>query len=104
MRHGRWPAPLEARFAGSTLQGMGAIALGTAAAAQGAVAASPPTNAIVLFDGSNLDAWSDAGDAPARWRIEGGYVAVEPGRGDILTRRSFSDFQLHLEFWLPEMP
>jgi hypothetical protein len=81
-----------------------ALALGTAVAAQGAVGSAPPSNAIVLFDGGDLDGWLDAQDRPAAWRVHGEDLIVEPGRGDIFTRRSFSDFQLHLEFWLPEMP
>jgi hypothetical protein len=83
---------------------MAAIALRTAAASHGAVSADPPTNAIILFDGHDLGAWSDAENGAARWRLEGDHLAVEPGRGDIFSRRDFSDFQLHLEFWLPEMP
>jgi hypothetical protein len=83
---------------------MAAIAVGTAVAAQGAVGTTPPSNAIVLFDGGALDAWTDAEDGPARWGRDGDAMIVEPGRGDLFTRRVFSDFQLHLEFWLPEMP
>src|SRR5205814_7780241 len=83
---------------------MAAITLGTAVAAHGAVGTMPPSNAIVLFDGSDLSAWSDAEERAARWRVEGDHLIVEPGRGDIFTRRAFSDFQLHLEFWLPDMP
>src|SRR6185436_14042572 len=83
---------------------MTAIAVGTAVAAQGAVGVTPPSNALALFEGNDLAAWVDAQDHPARWRVEEDHVTVDPGRGDILTRRSFGDFQLHLEFWLPEMP
>jgi hypothetical protein len=83
---------------------MTAISPGTAVAAQGAVGAAPPSNAIVLFDGGALDAWTDAEDHPARWRTAENELIVEPGQGDLFTRRAFGDFQLHLEFWLPEMP
>jgi hypothetical protein len=83
---------------------MPASAPGTAVAAQGTVGAIPPSNAIVLFDGSDLSAWVDDQDRPARWRAVDDHLIVEPGRGDIFTRRTFGDFQLHLEFWLPEMP
>jgi hypothetical protein len=79
-------------------------ALGTAVAAQGAVGATPPSNAIVLFDGSDLGGWIHADDGAARWRVDGDQLIVDPGRGDVFTRRTFDDFQLHLEFWLPEMP
>jgi hypothetical protein len=84
---------------------MAAISPGTAVAAHGAVGAEPPTNALVLFDGTDTTAWTGADEqAGPGWRIQGGHLTVEPGRGDLLTRRSFSSFQLHLEFWLPHMP
>jgi hypothetical protein len=81
-----------------------ALALGTAVAARGAVGATPPSNAIVLFDGTDLDAWLDAEEQEPAWAVESDALIVEPGRGDLYTRRNFGDFQLHLEFWLPEMP
>jgi hypothetical protein len=87
---------------------MSAISTGTAAAAHGALVFEPPTNALVLFDGGTggggLDAWCDASGAPARWAVEGRELRVVPGAGDLFTRRDFGDFQLHLEFWLPQMP
>ena len=63
-----------------------------------------PPSALVLFDGRDLDAWVDAQGHPARWRLDDGAVVVEPGRGDIFTRRQLCDFVLHLELWLPHMP
>jgi hypothetical protein len=82
-----------------------AISPGTAVAAHGAVGTEPPTNAIVLFDGSDLRAWTgEAGDEAPAWPTSGGHVTVAAGSGDLVSRRSFSDFQLHLEFWLPHMP
>lgn len=56
----------------------------------------PPEDAIVLFDGSNLDAWQ-GGDA---WTIEDG-VATVRGR-DIVTKDSYGDCQLHVEWASPE--
>jgi hypothetical protein len=62
-----------------------------------------PTDAVVLFDGKDLSGWVSAGsDKPAGWKIEKGYMEVN-GTGNIATKRSFKDFQLHLEFWLPKM-
>lgn len=57
---------------------------------------TPPEDAIVLFDGSNLDAFK-GGDA---WKIEDG-VAIVRGR-DIVTKESFGDCQLHVEWASPE--
>lgn len=62
-----------------------------------------PTDAVVLFDGKDLSGWVSAGsDKPAGWKVENGYMEVN-GTGNIATKRSFRDFQLHLEFWLPKM-
>jgi len=61
-----------------------------------------PSDAIVLFDGKDLSAWTkcDSG-GPAPWKVENGYMRV--GGGYICTRESFGDCQLHIEFWLPLM-
>ena len=55
-----------------------------------------PSDAIVLFDGTNLSEW-DGGDA---WLIEDG-VAI-PNQTDIYSKRHFGDIQLHLEWASPE--
>lgn len=56
-----------------------------------------PSDAIVLFDGTNLDAW-EGGD----WAVADGAMTVEPGTGNIRTKRGFGDMQLHIEFRSPE--
>jgi hypothetical protein len=63
-----------------------------------------PSDAIVLFDGKKLDEWLSAKDSSAaKWKISEGAMTVKPGTGDIITKRNFSDFQLHLEFATPEI-
>ena len=63
--------------------------------------APPPSDAIVLFDGSDLSAWVDGdGNAPG-WKVEDGYVEVVPGTGYIYTKDSFGDVQLHVEWRAP---
>lgn len=84
---------------------------------------APPSDAIVLFDGTNLDEWqsikqpmgasmktmapiiptlsADGDGEPAKWKIENGELVVEPGTGYIETRRGFGDVQLHLEWLAP---
>ena len=61
-----------------------------------------PSDAIVLFDGKNLDAWmsSKTGGVPG-WTIEGDAMVVAPKTGNIRTRAGFGDIQLHLEFRTP---
>ena len=62
---------------------------------------APPSDAIVLFDGTNLDQWMRIEDGePARWEIADGVATVTPGVGSIRTRESFGSMQLHLE-WRP---
>lgn len=60
----------------------------------------PPSDAIVLFDGKDLDQWVGNKDRPARWKIEGGTMVVN-GTGNIRTRQAFGDCQLHLEWATP---
>jgi hypothetical protein len=63
----------------------------------------PVEGAVVLFDGKNLDAWVKRdGKQPVTWPVEDGIFTV--GRGNIMTEKSFGDFQLHLEFNVPYMP
>ncbi|GFE89963.1 3-keto-disaccharide hydrolase [Steroidobacter agaridevorans] len=71
----------------------------------GPTAGAPPSDAIVLFDGKNLNAWKSEKDGgPAKWRVERGELVVAPGTGDIQTRASFGDVQLHVEWYAPQLP
>ncbi len=82
-----------------------------------------PSDAIVLFDGTDLARWQAmqlriAGDMPgmvesiadyvtgratepAQWKVAGGVMTVAPGLGAIETKRAFGDVQLHLEWNAP---
>jgi hypothetical protein len=60
-----------------------------------------PADAIVLFSGDNLDAFTGPRDA-ARWQLVDGAMVVN-GTGDIRTREQFGDCQLHLE-WASPLP
>ncbi len=64
-------------------------------------ATSSPSDAIVLFDGANLDQWENLKGEPAAWTIESGNITVKPGAGDIKTKKHFSDCQLHIEWRTP---
>jgi hypothetical protein len=56
-----------------------------------------PSDAIALFDGENLAKWQ-----PSDWKIEDGdLIAVT---GNLTTRESFGDCQLHLEWQAPNPP
>lgn len=64
----------------------------------------PPSDAIVLFDGTDLSAWTSAtnGGGDAAWQVENGAMTVVPGTGNIKTRQAFGDVQLHIEWRTPE--
>lgn len=64
--------------------------------------ADAPSDAIVLFDGKSLDQWVSAKDgSPAKWTVANGVVTVFKPAGDIKTKRSFSNYQLHIEWSVP---
>ena len=59
-----------------------------------------PSDAVILFNGKDLSRWTNKGGEP-RWKVEDGVVTVVPGTGDLTTRESFGDIQLHLEWRIP---
>ena len=62
----------------------------------------PPSDAVILFDGTGLDEWVDVRDgAPAGWQVRDGVLTVVKSVGDIRTRRRFRSYQLHLEWRIP---
>jgi len=63
----------------------------------GTPSSAPPSDAIVLFDGDDLDAWEGG-----PWRLVDGAMEVA-GTGDVSTREAFGDVQLHLEWRTPEV-
>jgi len=58
-----------------------------------------PSDATVLFDGTNLSQWQ-GGNGDAQWTVKDGYMEVN-GTGSIRTRESFGSCQLHVEFATP---
>ena len=67
-------------------------------------AAPAPKDAIILFDGTNLDAWQSTEGGAAPWKVMGGFMEVAPGTGPIETRGKFADVQLHIEWAAPNPP
>jgi hypothetical protein len=62
-----------------------------------------PSDAIVLFDGKNLDQWVSTRDkSAAAWTVADGVMTVKKAAGNIETKRSFRNYQLHLEYRVPE--
>ena len=63
-----------------------------------------PGDAVILFDGTGLDAWQRQDGTPAAWVVRDGYMEIAPGTGSIATRQAFGDVQLHIEFATPNPP
>jgi hypothetical protein len=72
--------------------------------AEAGIAARPPRDAIVLFDGTGLDAWKARFGGPAKWKVADGVLETVPGAGMIETKASFGDMQLHVEWAAPSPP
>lgn len=61
-----------------------------------------PSDAIVLFDGKNLDQWVSKRDmSAAKWIVSDGAFTVSKPTGDIQTKRTFTNYQMHIEFRIP---
>jgi hypothetical protein len=68
----------------------------------GATCTAPPSDAVVLFDGTNLNEWvSNRDKSPAQWIVADGVLTVNKTQGSIETKRTFKDYQLHLEWRIP---
>lgn len=85
---------------------------------------APPSDAIVLFNGQNLEEWQkpqfdfgvsmkeisevapkmdpDFESMSTEWVVTNKEMVVKPGKGSIATKRSFGDVQLHIEWLAPE--
>ena len=62
---------------------------------------TPPSDAIVLFDGSDTDQWESINGGPVKWAVEDGILTMVKGSGDIRTKQKFADVQLHVEWKCP---
>ncbi|RKY07318.1 MAG: DUF1080 domain-containing protein [Planctomycetota bacterium] len=60
-----------------------------------------PSDAVVLFDGADLDEWQSTKGGPARWKAGSEYFEVVPKTGNIQTKQAFGDCQLHIEWATP---
>lgn len=72
----------------------------------GATPGAPPSDAVVLFGGSSMDAWTPTGQP---WTLENGVMTVPAraegeGASTLVSKESFGDVQLHLEFRSPNPP
>jgi Domain of Unknown Function (DUF1080) len=65
--------------------------------------ADPPSDAIILFNGKNLNEWVDEMDTThsANWIVADSVITVNKKAGDIRTKRLFTDYQMHIEYRIP---
>jgi hypothetical protein len=79
----------------------------------GASAAEAPSDAYVLFDGTDLSEWVGTvstnkkrrynPQGEALWTIKDGYMEVN-NTGNLISKKAFGDCQIHLEWAAPDSP
>jgi hypothetical protein len=80
------------------------VAMALALAAFAAFASTQRTSAetdagwISLFDGKNLDNFNQVGNA--NWRVEDGVIVADKGNGFLVSKNSYTDYQIRAEFWV----
>ncbi len=70
----------------------------------GASPGAPPSDAIVLFDGKDLSKWvqrQEGQPVEPKWPVREGYFETGAKTGSMMTRESFGDVQLHVEWAAP---
>jgi hypothetical protein len=61
-----------------------------------------PSDAVMLFDGHDLSNWEHMDGRDCEWSLGQGFMQVVPKSGDIRSKQSLGDCQLHVEFASPE--
>jgi hypothetical protein len=69
----------------------------------GRTSQDPPSDAIIIFDGRNLDNFQSVNGGAAKWTVKDGYLMVGAGTGNIQTKQGFGDCQLHIEWRTPDV-
>jgi len=59
---------------------------------------------IVLFDGTDFSHWTHQNGKAVRWEIVGDAMKIVPRSGSIVTKKVYRDFEMHIEFKLPQLP
>ncbi len=63
-----------------------------------------PSDATVLFDGTDLESWSKPSGESAGWEVQEGVMLAVRGQGPVISKQTFGDIQLHIEFATPSTP
>jgi hypothetical protein len=101
---GGWTATLDStHFTGQN--GSESFDLKHVARVSPTLGAAAPPGAVVLFDGTGFDAWAEKAGSqwlqaagPSRWKIVDGAMEVVPGTDSLITKQSFGDATVHVEF------
>jgi len=62
----------------------------------------PPSDAVILFDGSSFDHWESTKGEPVKWKLIDGAMEVVRGTGTIQTKEKLGYGQYHVEWRTPE--
>jgi len=77
---------------------MGLLFVGVAALWQAQDARGQSNGWVTLFDGSSLDNWNAIGDA--NWMLIDGVVQAHQGNGFLVSKNTYTDFEIKAEFWV----
>ena len=69
----------------------------------GKLASDPPSDAVVLFDGTDVSQWTLRDGAPARCKVENREMVCRTGDQSIVSKATYGSAQLHIEYAVPEM-
>jgi len=61
-----------------------------------------PSDAVVLFDGTDMSKWQSKNGKKAKWKIVDGAMESVPKSGFVFSKEEFGDCQIHLEFASPK--
>ncbi len=69
----------------------------------GKTSSDPPSDAIILFDGKDLNSWVSTADKTkaAEWKVDNNILTVDKSKGNIETKQTFGNYQLHIEWQEP---
>ena len=70
----------------------------------GLAAVPPPSDAVVLFNGKDASGFTKLDGSPSACKAVKGEMVCETGAGDIQSKATFADAQIHIEFSIPDMP
>ena len=69
----------------------------------GKLSGEAPSDAIVLFDGTDMSQWTLRDGSPARCKVETREMVCRTGDQSIVSKPTFTSAQIHLEYNVPEM-